>query len=200
MNKITIEINDKEYIVDLAITDEEKEKGLQKVKKLPKNAGMLFVNEEPETAEFWMKDCLIDLDMIFINEYGEVLKVVTAKAGTEEIHSSPDTLYVLELNQDSRVEEGDEVDLEELDDLDTELEESDNDGIMRVLDRKGNTQMELSSGERIFSRKNTKTLIRLAKKAYKSKKEKDYRQLGRKVFQYIKIQDENEPQYVELDS
>ena len=37
----------------------------------------------------------------------------------------------------------------------------------------GSTQMELNGGERIFSRKNTKTLIRMAKRADKSKADRD---------------------------
>ena len=35
---------------------------------------------------------------------------------------------------------------------------------MYVLDPDGNSQMELNGGERIFSRNNTKTLIKFAKK------------------------------------
>lgn len=200
MNKITITVNDQEYIVDLAITDEEKEKGLQGVKKLPKNSGMLFVYEEPDTVDFWMKDCLIPLDLIFIDEYGDIVKVITAEPDSEEIYSVDNILYVLELNQGSSVKKGDEVDLSELEDEDIEFEEEDldNDVVMLVLNPKGKTQMQLDGGERIFSRKNTKTLIRLAKKAYKSKQDRDYRQLGRKVFQYIKTQDESDPQYVDM--
>jgi hypothetical protein len=40
--------------------------------------------------------------------------------------------------------------------------------MMKVLAPDGSTQMNLKGGERIFSRKNTKVLIRQAKKAYTS--------------------------------
>ena len=50
--------------------------------------------------------------------------------------------------------------------------------------------MELNGGERIFSRKNTKTLIRMAKRADKSKADRDYKALGKKMFTYLKQQDE----------
>jgi hypothetical protein len=46
--------------------------------------------------------------------------------------------------------------------------------------------MELWGGERIFSRKNTKTLIRMSKKANLTKKDSDYKRLGKKMFEYIK--------------
>lgn len=71
---------------------------------------------------------------------------------------------------------------------------------MKVLALDGSTQMELEGGERIFSRKNTKTLIRLAKKAHMSKDEKDYKALGKKVFKYLHIQDTNTPEYVDAPS
>jgi len=46
--------------------------------------------------------------------------------------------------------------------------------------------MELEGGERIFSRKNTRTLIRMAKKANETKSDTDYKRLGNKMFSYIK--------------
>lgn len=58
--------------------------------------------------------------------------------------------------------------------------------------------MELEGGERIFSRKNTKVLIKQAKKANNSKSDSDYKRLGKSMFKYLKIQDNNEPEFVEL--
>ena len=95
--------------------------------------------------------------------------------------------YVLELNQNSGVKEGDEVDIEDNEKLPT----------MKVIGSDGSVQMELNGGERIFSRKNTRTLIRMAKRAKASKADKDYKALGKKMFSYIKQQDEREPEYVE---
>jgi hypothetical protein len=47
-----------------------------------------------------------------------------------------------------------------------ELELDDDEGpVMKVLNPDGSDQYELWGGERIFSRKNTKVLIRKAKKA-----------------------------------
>ena len=38
----------------------------------------------------------------------------------------------------------------------------------------------------------------MAKRAYESKSDTDYKRLGNKMFSYIKQQDEREPDYVEL--
>ena len=66
---------------------------------------------------------------------------------------------------------------------------------MKVLNEKGEIQMELSGGERIFSRLNTKILIKFAKKADFTKNDNDYKALGKRVFKFLTIQDSNDPQY-----
>lgn len=183
-----IEIGDKEYEVSLAITEKEKEKGLQGIKELADNEGMLFIFDEPDTVSFWMKDTAIPLDIIFIDEDYEVISIYKGMPYDETIVEEDNVLFVLEVAQNSGIEEGDELDIEDEDEYPT----------MKVLFPDGATQMELKGGERIFSRKNTKTLIRMAKRAKKSKLEKDYKALGKKVFQYLKQQNERPPEYVEM--
>jgi len=53
---------------------------------------------------------------------------------------------------------------------------------MQVIASDGSVQMELQGGERIFSRRSTKILIKKAKKAEASKLDKDYKALGRYIF------------------
>lgn len=52
----------------LADTPEKIEKGLMFVTKLPEGDGMLFLMDREEPQAFWMKNTLIDLDIIFIGE------------------------------------------------------------------------------------------------------------------------------------
>lgn len=182
-----IEIGDKEYNVTCARTEEERIKGLQGVTELKDDEGMLFFFEEPQTVGFWMKDTKVPLDIIFISEDMEVISVYQGEPENENIAEEDNVKFVLEVNQGSGIEEGDELNIEE----DEELPK------MKVIAPDGSTQMELEGGERIFSRKNTRTLIRMAKRASKSKEDKDYKALGKKMFTYLKQQDEREPEYVE---
>ena len=182
-----IEIGDKEYNVTCARTEEERIKGLQGVTELKDDEGMLFVFDEPDTIGMWMKDTKVPLDIIFISEDMEVISVYQGEPENENIAEEDNVKFVLEVNQGSGIEEGDELDIEE----DEELPK------MKVIAPDGSTQMELEGGERIFSRKNTRTLIRMAKRASKSKEDKDYKALGKKMFTYLKQQDEREPEYVE---
>lgn len=184
-----IKVGNKTYNVLQAKTEEEKEKGLQGIDNLPQNEGMLFYFDPPQKVSMWMKDTLIPLDIIFINDDDEVISVVTGKPNDETLITEQNVQYVLEVNADSGVEEGDELDIED--------EEDDNPPVMRVLSQDGSTQMDLWGGERIFSRKNTVILIKKAKKADKTKDDKDLKSLGRYMFKCIKGQDERPPEYVE---
>lgn len=188
---ITIEIGDRTYKVQEAHTDQEKEKGLQGVKELPEDKGMLFYFDTPQEVSMWMKDTLIPLDIVFIDEDMEVISVAKGEPNNEELITESDVVYVLEVNQNSGIEEGDELDIEE------EKDEDDNPPVMRVLAQDGSSQMDLWGGERIFSRKNTVVLIRKAKKANLTNDDKDFKALGRYMFKCIKGQDERPPEYVD---
>jgi uncharacterized membrane protein (UPF0127 family) len=182
-----IEIGDRTYNVKVAEAEEDKIKGLQGRKSLAEDEGMLFVYDEPQTVGFWMKDTDIPLDIIFIDEDLEVISIYQGNPNDDTIAEEDNVLLVLEVSQGSGISEGDELDIEDDDEVPT----------MKVIAPDGSTQMELEGGERIFSRKNTKTLIRMAKRASKSKSDKDYKALGKKMFEYLKQQDQREPEYVE---
>lgn len=183
-------IHNKEYNVKEAHTKEEKHKGLQGIKELPKNEGMLFFFDPPEVVEFYMKDTLIPLDIIYIDEDQEVVKVTTRKPNDETLISSDEKImYVLEVNANSGIEIGDELDFTE-----------EKIPVMKVLAQDGSTQMELFGGERIFRRPFTKQLIRLAKLSKTLKNEaleSLYKRIGRKMFKEIKAQDNRKPEYVQ---
>lgn len=198
MKETIINISDKIYLVQIAETEEERETGLSKTEKLDQDSGMLFIMPEGlSKVAFTMEDMSYDLDLIFINEDDEVYDVQYGKAGSKDpiISTSEDIVkYVLEVNTNSGIKIGDELEFTDCPDCEEVDEEEVNK--MYVIGPDGQPQMELMGGERIFSRDNTKTLIRLAKRANKSKLDSDYQKLGRKIFKYILIQDNREPEYV----
>lgn len=131
-----------------------------------------------------MKDTKIPLDIIFIDEN---LKVISVKQGvpeSEELISEDNVQYVLEVNLNSGIKPNDELDFEK-----TEKE-------MYMLDSKGNVQMTLQGGERIFSRSSTKVLIKKAKKAASLQTDSSYKSLGKYAINEINAQDNRDPEYV----
>ena len=63
------------FQVEIADTDETRERGLMFRKSLGPNAGMLFDFKTPHEVSFWMKNTLIPLDIIFIDPEGRVLNI-----------------------------------------------------------------------------------------------------------------------------
>lgn len=192
---INITIGNKPYKVKEAKTEEELKKGLKGVKELSEDEGMLFyMQDELSQQTFTMEDMEIPLDIIFINQDEEVIDVRhDCKPNQKQIVSSTENIsendyiaYVLEVNPNSEIEIGDGL----------EFEDEDNVPVMKVLFQDGSEQMALYGGERIVSRKETKILIKKAKKANMSKEDKDYKALGKYIFKVIQKQDNREPEYV----
>lgn len=193
MKQVKVDIGDKSYICDLLESEEDKRKGLMNVDYLPPDRGALFVWDNEDTREMWMKDTKIPLDQIAINDDDEVVLVYKAQPEDETLVPFMNAKYILEVNQDSGIVEGDDFEIDDSEDLDKY--------VMKVLAPDGSTQMYLQGGERIVSRKETKTLIRKAKRAYENK-DKDYEKhckaLGKYIFKVIKGQNTRPPEYVEV--
>ena len=191
MERVIINIGNKTYKCQVAKNEEDRQKGLQGIEHLPIDEGMLFVWEDEATREMWMKNTKIPLDQIAINDDDEVVLVYTAQPEDETLVPFMNTKYILEVNAESGIVEGDEFEIDDSDDL--------NKYVMKVLAPDGSTQMYLQGGERIVSRKETRTLIKKAKKAY-ANKGGDYdrycKSLGKYMFKILKGQDNREPEYV----
>ncbi len=84
--------------VEVARTEEERARGLMFRDHLGSNEGMLFVFREDEPHDFWMKNTLIPLDMIFIDGLGNVVGIVArAEPLTETLRHGGPSRYVLEV-------------------------------------------------------------------------------------------------------
>lgn len=201
MEQIKVKIGEQIFKVFVAQTDEEKERGLQNVVEMDSNEGMLFdYSLEPETdLSFWMVDTEIPLDVIFIGIENSVLSVHKGLPQSEEYMTEEGPVkYVLEVNQNSGIKVGDILTfMNEQESEESEEVSAETSNTMQVIGSDGQVQMEIEGGERIFSIPNTKKLVELAKKAYESKSDEDYKKLGKTVFEFLHTQDTNEPDYVE---
>lgn len=197
MKEITIQIEDKTYNVQVVESEDEKVQGLSNTEELPLD-GMLFdYSSDPQSElTFNTIDMNYPIDIIFINSNYEVTAVELGEPKSDEIieciaDEDESIIYVLETNANSGIKVGDEFEIEDEDVDEEEVSK------MYIIGLDGNPQFELIGGERIFSRIHTRKLIKLAKRANKSKKDSDYKKLGKTLFNIIEIQNTQEPEYVD---
>lgn len=88
--------------VDAAIADDDKERnqGLMDVNDLPKDKGMLFIFEDNKARSFWMANTPLSLDIMFVNEDYEIVRIhQNTKPFSEKSLASEDPAkYVIETN------------------------------------------------------------------------------------------------------
>lgn len=88
------------FSVELALTPQERGRGLMHRRSMDEEAGMLFRFDRVQTVLMWMKNTFIPLDMVFIRPDGTVADIHYNAVPHSEtiIQSSEPVLYVLELN------------------------------------------------------------------------------------------------------
>lgn len=98
--KVKMEIEGKTINLEVASTTEAKNKGLMNRESLEPNTGMIFIYSQPRILQFWMKDTLIPLDIIFLDETLEIVTIhqETEPNQTQERYSSYEpSQYVIEM-------------------------------------------------------------------------------------------------------
>ena len=90
------------YLFDvyLAVTSEQRRRGLMFVRDLPKFSGMLFVYPTSRILSIWMKNTYIPLDIVFFAANGQIVNI-HENAGPHTLdsrRSGEEVNYVLELN------------------------------------------------------------------------------------------------------
>jgi uncharacterized protein len=77
------------FAVELAVTDEQRTRGLMFRRALPEGQGMLFKFEPDQVIQMWMHNTYIPLDMIFIRSDGRILRIAeNTKPESDNIISS----------------------------------------------------------------------------------------------------------------
>lgn len=72
------------FDVELALSNAQRSMGLMYRAELAPNHGMLFIFGDVRSRSFWMRNCLISLDIIFLNPDGSIINIVAnAEPGTD---------------------------------------------------------------------------------------------------------------------
>src|ERR1700730_8157760 len=88
------------FTVELATTPAQMEQGLMFRQRLAADAGMLFDYRAPAMASMWMKNTLIPLDMLFVDERGRIINIHerAVPGSLDPIAAAAPARAVIELN------------------------------------------------------------------------------------------------------
>lgn len=89
-----------QFKIEIAQTRAEQAQGLMFRESMPQFSGMLFIYARPQSVSFWMRNTLIPLDMLFIDETGLVKTLHNGAIPLDEtpIPGGEGIQYVLEIN------------------------------------------------------------------------------------------------------
>ena len=98
----TVRCGDAVWRVRLAMTPSTQRRGLGGVSELAEDEGMLFAFPVEKPRHFWMKDCLIPLDIAFLNADRKVVAIHTMPVHTGDgplpwYDSGDPAIYALEV-------------------------------------------------------------------------------------------------------
>ncbi len=102
-----VEVNGKIIDAEIADTSYKRTRGLSGRKELGKACGMLFIFPATDKRSFWMKGCLLDIDIAYIDNNRIIKEIYTMKkepAGVSDnllkayTSESSSIMYVLEMN------------------------------------------------------------------------------------------------------
>lgn len=86
--------------IEVADDDAEREQGLMYMDTMAENEGMLFFMESEEVQNFWMKNTILPLDIMYVDSERRIVSIHKdcKPYSLEQIISAKPALYVVEVN------------------------------------------------------------------------------------------------------
>jgi len=75
-----VTVGDRTFTLELALDDAARTQGLMHRKTIAEDGGMLFVFPDARPRSFWMKNCLTDIDAIYLDGLGNVVSIARMTA------------------------------------------------------------------------------------------------------------------------
>lgn len=117
---VTVALGGEEFVLEIADSPEERQRGLMNRKSLGENRGMLFVFPRDEKLSFWMKNTPIPLSIAYIAKDGTIKEIKEMEPHSlRPVESTYSVRYALEVNRSTferlGIEPGDRIDLPDFD-------------------------------------------------------------------------------------
>lgn len=91
------------FALKISSSDPTRQRGLGGVAEIPADGGMVFVFPYPDVHGFWMKDCITDMDIVFLDPLCFVTAVRTMKKESLRHEGEPQADYEARLPRYSSV-------------------------------------------------------------------------------------------------
>lgn len=96
----TIQVDGHPVKVEIASTQDSRQRGLMHRDKLAANSGMLFIYPDNKPRGFWMKDTRIPLSIAYADKQGKIVRIADMHPhSTERVPSLYPATYALEMDQ-----------------------------------------------------------------------------------------------------
>jgi uncharacterized membrane protein (UPF0127 family) len=96
---VDMQIGGETYTLEVARDDAARQRGLMERDAMPADRGMLFVFPKSRELSFWMKNTRIPLDIIYLDDGGQVVSVHQMKPyDRTSVPSAAPAKYAIELN------------------------------------------------------------------------------------------------------
>ena len=119
---IPVVLDEREFAMEVSDTQETQQKGLSGRGSLCEICGMIFVFEKPSKYGIWMKDMLLSIDVLWLNENKYIIHIVEnmqPRSYPKSYYPPSDAKYIIEvpngtvydlgLKVDDRVRSGDKI-------------------------------------------------------------------------------------------
>jgi uncharacterized membrane protein (UPF0127 family) len=90
----------KTITMEIAKTEAARNQGLMYRKTMPDSCGMLFIFDNMQPLSFWMKNTILPLDIIFIDDQFKIITIAknTVPYSEQSIPAAGNGMYVVEVN------------------------------------------------------------------------------------------------------
>jgi uncharacterized membrane protein (UPF0127 family) len=102
LSTTTLDISGQTFTIELAYRKADRIRGLMFRDHLPVDHGMIFIFPQSRQRTFHMQNCLVDIDVLFLDADGVIvnlhgMKVPSPGAASRQYHSFSQSKYALEL-------------------------------------------------------------------------------------------------------
>ena len=94
-----IEIKGEVFNLTISADDATRARGLGGVAEIPEHGGMIFAFRSPEPQGFWMRDCITDMDILYVDPQGFVVSAYTMVAEAPRAEGESEQDYFARLKR-----------------------------------------------------------------------------------------------------